>query len=99
MENGIEVVSDDRKPRFIQPEIVSESEEVIVTETVDEVAEDITSKSMPKNVSLNLTLFESLVAIAQNVYEICEFNFKPSQIDFVELSGPAGQETLELLWT
>ena len=42
--------------------------------------------------------FESLVAIAQNVYEICGFNFKPSQIDFVELSGPAGQETLELLF-
>ena len=42
--------------------------------------------------------FESLVAIAQNVYEICGFNFKTSQIDFVELSGPAGQETLELLF-
>ena len=42
--------------------------------------------------------FESLIAVAQNVYEICEFNFKPSQIDFVELSGPAGQETLELVF-
>ena len=41
--------------------------------------------------------FASLINIALNVYDICEFNFDLSKINFDEVGGKLGTETINLL--
>ncbi len=42
--------------------------------------------------------FENLVILGQHAYEICEFNFALSDIDFYALGGYHGKEAIELLF-